>query len=102
MRVYNKLVRDKIPDLIRDDNATPTTRTLSETEYLEELIKKLKEETAEFEAERSLEELADLSKVLKALADAIGESSESLEKLRQEKAEKRGGFRKRIFLEHVQ
>lgn len=53
---YYKLVRDKIPEIIRANGEVPVTRTLDEEEYLRELIKKLKEETAEFAAETSIEE----------------------------------------------
>lgn len=102
MKRYNKLVRDKIPEIMIADGAIPVTRVLDEKEYLLELIKKLKEETAEFEADHSLEELADISEVVRALATAIGETTETLETTRQQKALKRGGFEKRIFLESAQ
>lgn len=101
MKIYNKLVRDKIPEIMRADGAIPVVRTLEEKEYLLALIEKLKEETAEFETDHSLEELADISEVLKSLTSAIGETPKTLETTRQDKAAKRGGFEKRIFLEHA-
>jgi predicted house-cleaning noncanonical NTP pyrophosphatase (MazG superfamily) len=101
MRTYNKLVRDRIPEIIRSSGETPVTRVLSDEEYLLELVKKLREEVAEFEADLSLEELADVQEVVFALADTLASCSE-LERVRQEKAEKRGAFQDKIFLEHTE
>jgi|SRR3989344_1333981 len=97
-KTYNKLVRDKIPEIILASGETPKTRVLEDKEYAEELIKKLREELAEFEADRSIEELADIQEVILAIADVLG-SREELERVRTDKAKKRGGFKKRIFLE---
>lgn len=100
-KVYNKLVRDKIPEIIEATGAKPKTRILSDAEYLQELIKKLGEEYEEFKADNNIEELADLHEVLLGLADALGVTRDELEKVRAQKAERRGAFTKRIFLEHV-
>jgi predicted house-cleaning noncanonical NTP pyrophosphatase (MazG superfamily) len=99
--IYNKLVRDKIPTIIEADGKKATTRILEETEYLNELIKKLDEELAEFKIDVNVEELADLQEVLLALAVAIGASKEELERVRADKAAKRGAFNQKIFLEEV-
>jgi len=99
-KIYNKLVRDKIPEIIRADGHEPTTRVLDDETYLEELIRKLAEEYEEFKAELSVEELADLQEVILALADAIA-SREELEKVRAEKAAKRGAFQDKIYLKEV-
>lgn len=101
-KIYNKLVRDKIPEIIQASGKKPVTRFLKETKYLEELIKKLKEETSEFKAEPSLEELADIQEVVLALTEALGSSKEELEKVRAEKASSRGAFKDKIFLEYVE
>lgn len=93
-----KLVRDKIPDIIRANGEEPLTRILDDDEYLIELTKKLQEECDEFKADLSLEELADIQEVVFALADQIGSRSE-LETVRSDKSIKRGGFTKRIMLE---
>jgi len=98
MKVFNKLVRDKIPEIIRANGERPITRVLGDDEYVHELIKKLGEEYEEFKADVSVEELADLQEVILALADAIA-SREELEKGRANKAEARGAFRSKIFLE---
>jgi predicted house-cleaning noncanonical NTP pyrophosphatase (MazG superfamily) len=119
MKVYNKLVRDRIPQIIIGNGEKPITRVLNETEYLHELIKKLKEETAELEAElilnkngligqnkskvsKALEELADIKEVTIAIREAMGIHAGELEDVRRQKADKNGRFKKRIYLEAVE
>lgn len=99
--VYNKLVRDKIPEIIEKDGKTCTCSVLSDEEYLKKLDEKLGEELAEYQESKSMEELADLLEVMRAVAAARGSSMEEVEKIRQEKARKRGGFEKKILLEKV-
>lgn len=101
MPIYNKLVRDKIPKIIENSNKTPHTRILDSDEYLTELDRKLDEKCVEFHKDKNVEELADIMEVVYALASAIGSSPDELEQVRREKAEKRGGFKKKIFLERV-
>lgn len=101
-QAYNKLVRDRIPEIIRADGKQLKTRILDDAEYLEALLKKLEEECAELAESRSIEELADVHEVLLALADALGISHAELEKVRRDKAAKRGGFQQKIFLEEVE
>lgn len=98
---YNKLVRDKIPEMIESSGKRCETEILSEEEYLAMLDKKLDEELAEYRADGSLEELADLLEVLKALAVARGYSVERLYQVCDEKKKARGGFEKRILLKEV-
>lgn len=95
---YNKLVRDKIPQIIEASGKTCETEVLSDERYLEMLDKKLNEELAEYQQEKSLEELADLLEILYAVAVARGHSLEELEQVRAEKKDKRGGFAEKIFL----
>ena len=96
--IYNKLVRDKIPQIIEASGKTCETEVLSDERYLEMLDKKLNEELAEYQQEKSLEELADLLEVLYAVAVARGYSLKELEHVRAEKKDKRGGFAEKIFL----
>ena len=96
--VYNKLVRDKIPELIRGQGETPSFRVLDGKEYTACLEKKLDEEVAEFHRDRNPEELADILEVVLALAEDIGCSHEELKEIYQKKHEQRGGFRDRYFL----
>lgn len=97
-KTYNKLVRDKIPKIIESSGNTCTTRILSDEEYIEMLDEKLNEECAEYQADKNIEELADMLEVIYAIAKAKGTSIEELEKVRLEKAEKRGGFDEKILL----
>ena len=101
MPIHNKLVRDKIPEIIENTGKTAYCHILTEEEYIAELDKKLNEECAEYQADKSLEELADMLEVMYAIAEARGYSVAELERVRAEKAEKRGGFKDRIFLEKV-
>ena len=99
MKVYNKLVRDKIPEIINDDNRKAVTRILDDEEYLKELNIKLQEEVKEYLEDNNVEELADIVEVIYAILDAKNISIEDFEKIRKAKVEKRGAFKNRIFLE---
>ncbi|HDX9580271.1 TPA: nucleoside triphosphate pyrophosphohydrolase [Bacillus pseudomycoides] len=105
MPTYNKLVRDRIPEIIENNGKTLTTRILNEKEYIEEVCKKTQEELAEYREaetpEHKVEELADLLELVNALAQYEGVTLEDIEKVRKQKAEKRGGFQERIFLIEV-
>lgn len=92
-----KLVRDKIPEIIKKDGKSPIIEILSEEEYLIELDKKLNEEVAEYQADKSIEEMADVIEVLFAICEARGYSVEELMKVRGIKREKRGGFKDKIY-----
>ena len=98
MKVHNKIVRDKIPEIIESQGQSPNTRNLSEEEALDALVEKLFEEANEFSDDRKLEELADLLEVIQSLTELLGHTPEDLEKARKEKVLKRGGFKKRIYL----
>ncbi len=98
---YQKLVRDKIPQIIQAAGQQPITRLLNKHEYLQELIKKLGEEYEEFKADSNVEELADIQEVVLALAEALNITPEDLEKTRLDKLHKRGGFTQKIYLEGV-
>ena len=99
MKVYNKLVRDKIPEIIEADGKT---KILSDEEYIAALETKLNEEVAEYQADKNLEEMADVLEVLQAICVARGYSLDELEAMRAKKAEERGGFSDKIFLEYVE
>jgi predicted house-cleaning noncanonical NTP pyrophosphatase (MazG superfamily) len=100
--VYNKLVRDKIPEITRADGKKLKSRVLNDEEHLEALLKKLEEECRELIEARNIEEMADVHEVLNALAETLNITKEELEKVRATKANKRGGFQQRIFLEEVE
>jgi len=98
MKTYNKLVRDKIPDIIKAKGENCNTRILKDDEYLIELNKKLQEEMNEYLTSGEVEELADLEEVLRAILDAKGVDYSFFEELRLKKVEKRGAFKDKIFL----
>jgi predicted house-cleaning noncanonical NTP pyrophosphatase (MazG superfamily) len=106
MPTYNKLVRDKIPEIIEATGKTFTTRILSEEDYLIELKNKSFEELEEFHdaetREDAIEELADLMEIVHAFAKFHNTSLDEIEAIRCEKGEKRGSFNKKIFLNEVE
>ena len=99
--VYNKLVRDKIPEIITESGKTCEIEILSDEAYLQMLDKKLDEELAEYHKDQNIEELADLLEVLYAAAKARGYSLEELYQVRDEKQKSRGGFDRKILLKSV-
>ncbi|MCI0766012.1 nucleoside triphosphate pyrophosphohydrolase [Bacillus sp. TL12] len=105
MPTHNKLIRDHIPEIIKHNGKTPITRILNEKEYIEEIGKKIGEELTEYleaeSKEHKVEELADLLELINALAQYEGVTLKDVEKVRKQKAEKRGGFQERIFLVEV-
>jgi len=98
MKNFNKLVRDKIPEIIEKNNETCEIRILEDSEYLEELNKKIQEEMKEYLESGEIEELADLEEVLRAILNVKNCSYQEFEKLRKDKVLKRGAFDKKIFL----
>lgn len=106
MPTYNKLVRDFIPQVINNTGKKFSTRILDETEYIKHLKKKAFEELEEYvntdNNKDSIEELADLLEIIHALAEYHGSSIAEVEEVRKQKAEKRGGFKEKIFLIEVE
>lgn len=96
MTKYNKLVRDKIPEILDEKNIPYEKRIADDKEYKNELIKKLLEETNEFIETPTEEELADIIEVIESLKK-LSEYS-NVEEARLNKKEERGGFEKRIIL----
>ena len=99
--IYNKLVRDRIPEIIESSGKTCTVEILSDEDYLRMIDAKLDEELAEYHKDQNIEELADLLEVIYAATKARGYSIEQLETVRSEKAAKRGAFDKKILLKEV-
>ncbi len=101
-RTYDKLVRDRIPAVIEENDERAVTHVADEAEYNRRLAEKLDEEVAEFHESGETAELADVLEVVYALADSIGISPDELERIRAEKADQRGGFEDGIVLEDVE
>ena len=99
---YDKLVRDRIPEIIAASGKRCEYRVLDDAEYLQRLDEKLNEELAEYQFDHSLEELADLLEVVRAVAVARGSSIEAIEEIRAQKAAARGGFERRLLLTAVE
>lgn len=95
---YNKLVRDKIPELIAAKGEHCSIRVLEDEEYRICLEQKLDEEVGEYHRDRNLEELADILEVVYALADSLGTSRQELMEVYHAKHQQRGGFSEKIFL----
>lgn len=101
IKIYHKLVRDRIPEIIGADGKTCVCETLSQDQYVAMLDAKLNEELAEYQESKSLEELADLLEVMGAVVKARGYTWEQLTAIRKKKRSERGGFEKRILLKEV-
>ena len=98
MAVYNKAIRDKIPEIIQKDGFSCNVETMSDEKFLVEMEKKLSEEVAEYQNDKNPEELADILEVIYRIAKLKGISKEQLEKIKVDKVEKRGAFEKNLFL----
>lgn len=99
MKEYNKLIRDKIPDIIAAKGEKLETHVADGKEFLEKAKEKINEEVLEFLESDQVEELADLLEITYAVAEALGTTEDELNRIRQEKLTKRGGFSKKIILE---
>jgi len=105
--IYNKLVRDKIPEIIKQDGAVAQFRILEKEEFLKELFKKLEEEVNELitskDDKHDLEkEIGDVREVIEAIIEGLDLDKGEILRLRCERKVKRGGFSQRIFLESVE
>ena len=98
MPKYNKLVRDRIPEIILQAGKNCRTKILSPEEFREAVDVKLSEELEEYITVHSAEELADLLETVYAAADACGISRDELENIRRNKEKKCGAFVRRLFL----
>jgi predicted house-cleaning noncanonical NTP pyrophosphatase (MazG superfamily) len=99
---YDKLVRDRIPELIRADHEVPVTETVEDDEYRHRLREKLDEEVAEYHESGETAELADVLEVVDALAALDDVTPEELETIRREKRAERGGFDEGVVLKRVE
>lgn len=102
MPIYNKLVRDKILEIIKNNGQKSTHKILDDEDYVKELVNKLSEEVEEYKSDKNTDELADILEVIYALAKLHNCTPEQLEEIRAEKAKKRGGFNEKIFLIEVE
>jgi len=101
MKVYKRLVRDKVPDMILRDNQLPVKRTLNDKEYEEELNKKLEEEVKDYLVNKNYIDMIDIVEVIDAILDFKGIDKDEFEKERINKANKKGTFKDRTYLEKI-
>lgn len=107
MKIYNKLVRDRIPEIIEAEGKKATVRVLDEAEYRKALLEKLVEEAREAVAANGdpkelAKEIGDVLEVVDALAVAFGLDRNQIEELKRDRRERRGGFAKKLFLESAE
>ncbi|MFW6270261.1 MAG: phosphoribosyl-ATP pyrophosphohydrolase [Bacillota bacterium] len=101
MKTYNKLIRDKIPEIIEQNGKDYEIEVLDDERYIEALQKKLQEELDEYIESEEVMELADLVEIIYAILDVEGISREEFEEMRLDKKEERGGFEEKILLKKV-
>jgi len=96
--IYNKAIRDKIPEIIKESGKNCNVKKLDNSEFLIRLEKKLVEELEEYQESKNIEELADILEVIYRISELKGVVSDELDKIRQKKAEQRGKFDDNLFL----
>ena len=95
---YNKAIRDKIPEIIKNSGNNCNVKKLTDDEFLIEIEAKLREELEEYFQNKSVEELADIVEVVNRISVLRGVSEEELEKIRERKSTERGKFDENLFL----
>ncbi len=100
-RIYNKLIRDRIPEIIEKSGNKPVVEKVGEEKYISLLNEKLGEELKEYLESQSVEELADLVEVIYALLNSKRVSLKDFEAIRLQKATERGAFKERLLLKEV-
>jgi predicted house-cleaning noncanonical NTP pyrophosphatase (MazG superfamily) len=102
VKIYNKLIRDKIPQLLDSNSVSYEVSELDHEQYMKKLNEKLVEELDEYRLATTkveqIEELADLVEVIYAIAAHKGVSIKDFDAVRIKKKEKRGGFEKKLLL----
>ncbi len=100
--IYNKLIRDHIPEIIESDGKVARFEKIEGERLLRELNLKLEEELAEYKGSGAVEELADIYEVIKGILDYKGISELEFKEIVEKKATKRGSFKKGLFLIEVE
>ena len=100
--LYNKLIRDNIPNIIANDGKEYNIKQLNDEQYIKYLNKKLQEELDEYYENDNIEELADIVEIIYAILNHHGVSRERFEELRLKKRKERGGFENKICLLSVE
>jgi len=98
LAIYNKAIRDKIPDIIEESGKNCNVKKLTNSEFLVQLEKKLVEELSEYQESKNVEELADILEVIYRISELKGITSNELDSIKNEKAKTRGKFDNNLFL----
>jgi len=98
LAIYNKAIRDKIPEIIKESGKNCNVKKLNDSEFLVQLEKKLVEELAEYQESKNVKELADILEVIYRISELKGITSDELDCIKNEKAKKRGKFDDNLFL----
>ena len=101
IKKYDKLVRDRIPEIIEAEGHKAVISRLVDAELESRLIQKLTEEQQELDKDRNLEEIADMLEILFSLAQIYGYDEKQALELMYKKREARGGFEEGYLLEEV-
>ncbi|WP_440954533.1 phosphoribosyl-ATP pyrophosphohydrolase [Methanosarcina sp. Mfa9] len=96
-----KAIRDRVTEIIKNSGRECISKTLTDSEFLPELEKRLSEELDEYLESKDPEELVDLLEVIFRITELKGFSKEELEAIRVKKKEKSGGLEKNLFLQNV-
>lgn len=99
MKVYNKLVRDRIPEILKKDKVKFKSHVADKKEYLDKLYEKLTEEINEFKEKPSVDEFADIMEVLENIAKEHDFQLDDIKLAKKTKKMNRGGFNKKIILD---
>lgn len=101
MKKYDKLIRDRIPEIIAESGKEYKLEVVDDEIALEYLYKKLNEEVDELVVDKNLEEIVDVMEVLFAIADKYGYSENDVLAKRDEKNASNGGFKQNLILKEV-
>ena len=105
-KVYNKLIRDRIPEIIEKDGVGYKTRVLKQKEYKQELLKKIVEESQEVletkgDKKELIKEIGDVQEIIAYLIKVFNLDRKEINKVRRKRKKSRGGFDKKLFLEYT-
>lgn len=107
MKIYNKLVRNNVPKIMKQEGKKCVIKILEDDEYKQALLKKIVEEAAEMreskgDSQELIKEVGDIEEVLESIISVFGLNAQEIERIKKERKNSRGGFDKKIFLESAE